>query len=66
MIMLFHNYDSMSYDYLPPPLRSVTSLREHVTSGRGFFRLTPHPPTPQKSGYLDLRFDSGCGAGAGS
>ena len=29
----------MSYVFvigLPPPLRSVTSLREHVTSGRGF------------------------------
>ena len=38
-IMLFHNYDIMFYDYvsyLHPPLRSATSLREHVTSGRGF------------------------------
>ena len=35
-IMLFYDYGIMSYDYLPPPLRSVTSLREHVTSGRGF------------------------------
>ena len=39
MIMLFHNYDIMSYDYLPPPLRSATCLRQHVTSGRGFLSL---------------------------
>ena len=56
MIMLFHNYDIMFYDYvsyLHPPLRSATSLREHVTSGRG-------SKTPTANHRRPLPFWTGC------